>query len=80
LENNFKKFASYVNRLHGVINLLKQIFMCRYLKYSFLSGQEVNKDVPGYVGYIFQCESKSVVEDILQGLRSAFIAAHESAR
>ena len=54
--------------------------MCRYLKYSFLSGQEVNKDVPGYVGYIFQCESKSVVEDILQGLRSAFIAAHESAR
>jgi hypothetical protein len=40
----------------------------------------MNKEVAGYVGYIFQCESNSVVEDILQGLRSAFISAHEAAR
>lgn len=40
----------------------------------------MSKEVAGYVGYIFQCESTSVVEDILQGLRSAFIVAHEAAR
>ena len=31
----------------------------------------------GYLGYVFQCDSPAVVEDILQGLRSAFQAAHE---
>jgi hypothetical protein len=40
----------------------------------------MGKEGPGYVGYIFQCESSSVVDDILQGLRSAFITAHEAAR
>ena len=30
-----------------------------------------------YMGYIFMCDSVSVVEDIMQGLRSAFQTAHE---
>ena len=29
------------------------------------------------MGYIFMCDSVSVVEDIMQGLRSAFQTAHE---
>lgn len=33
-----------------------------------------------YLGYVFRCDSSSVVEDIMQGLRSAFQAAHELSR
>jgi len=33
-----------------------------------------------YLGYVFRCDSSSVVEDIMQGLRSAFQAAHEQSR
>ena len=33
-----------------------------------------------YMGYIFMCDSVSVVEDIMQGLRSAFTTAHEQSK
>lgn len=33
-----------------------------------------------YLGYIFRCDSNNVVEDIMQGLRSAFQSAHEVSR
>ena len=33
-----------------------------------------------YLGYIFRCESVGVVEDIMQGLRSAFHNAHEQSK
>ena len=36
---------------------------------------------PGhYMGYIFRCDSTSVVDDIMQGLRSAFQTAHEQSK
>jgi len=33
-----------------------------------------------YLGYVFICDSSNVVEDIMQGLRSAFQAAHEMSK
>eukprot|EP00092_Neocalanus_flemingeri_P108594 GFUD01139469.1.p1 GENE.GFUD01139469.1~~GFUD01139469.1.p1 ORF type:complete len:1170 (+),score=333.86 GFUD01139469.1:112-3621(+) len=45
--------------------------------------REGHSGAPGqasYLGYVFRCDSRSVVEDIMQGLRSAFQSAHEVSR
>ena len=36
-----------------------------------------NQSQSQYIGYIFKCDNTSVVEDILQGLKSAFHNAHQ---
>ncbi|XP_023322552.1 TBC1 domain family member 1 isoform X3 [Eurytemora carolleeae] len=49
------------------------------LNFGFICKEERGESA-GYVGYIFQCDSTNVVEDIMQGLKSAFYTAHETAR
>jgi len=50
------------------------------LNFGFICKEVSENGSTGYVGYILQCDSKSVVEDIMQGLKSAFFSAHETAR
>jgi len=48
--------------------------------FGFICREGGGQGQSSYLGYVFRCESSSVVEDIMQGLRSAFQAAHEQSR
>jgi len=49
------------------------------LNFGFIC-KEPGEESSKFVGYIFQCDSSSVVEDIMQGLKSAFFSAHDAAK